>query len=337
MTAPSILSPRDEDQAGLDPVGGMNKHTNGMEFYGTSSNFALLSQLISKARSRLSSHSTGGLRSHTGTYNNERPAGRSNGTQDESLPATSGLLENEPYTGTRNVLKDRRISLVNLLFDEDSAMPDSEVQDVTQTNGTKTPVVRAQQHKPSNGNQPSRAVSLDPNLQGHRPGHSEANALSSPAEHGHGSTTSGISNVLSDTRWVELQIEKEYIRIFFDNLHYIHPFLSQTAFIAQCERDVWNHTIHQNLRKQKLHFFALYNTVVAVGALTAGTDLVEGFRSSLAKQHPRRHSKQETRIPTSVDLSKVYFASAKKSLGDYFEVCSLEGVQALILMVSMYL
>ena len=319
-------------------MGGMNKHTNGMEFYGTSSNFALLSQLISKARSRLSSHSAGDSRLRIGAFNNRESTDRWLKRPEELLPTTSEVLENEPYTGTRKVLKENRISLVNLLFDEDSAIPDSEIQDSAQSHGMKTPVARAKPHSQGDGTRPSREMVVRPHLQDvNQSGRSQTNNLSATAELGNVVSNPGIANVLSDTRWVELQLEKEYIRIFFDNLHYIHPFLSQTAFIAQCERDVWNQMGHQDLRKQKLHFFALYNTVIAVGALTAGTDLVESFRSSLVKQHPRRDPKQETPTPTSVDLSKIYFARAKKSLGDYFEVCSLEGVQALVLMVSMHL
>lgn len=244
------------------------------------------------------------------------------------------MLENEPYTGTRKVLKENRISLVNLLFDEDSAIPDSEIQDSAQSHGMKTLVAHVNLHSQGDGTRSSRETLLHHHLQDlNQSGRSQTNNLSATPEFGNAVLNPGIASALSDTRWVELQLEKEYMRIFFDNLHYIHPFLSQTAFIAQCERDVWNQMGHQDLRKQKSHFFALYNTVIAVGALTAGTDLVESFRSSLVKQNPRRDQKQETPTPTSVDLSKIYFARAKKSLGDYFEVCSLEGVQALVLMV----
>lgn len=315
----------------------MNKHTKGMEFYGTSSNFALLSQLISKARSRLSSHSARDSHLRFGAYNSREPAGRWPRRQEELLPTTSEVLENEAYTGTRKVLKEKRISLVDLLFDEDSAIPDSETQDAAQSPGMKTPAARANPYNQGDGTRHSREMLVRPQLQDlNQVGRFQTNDLSTKAVLGNGVSNPDIANSLADTRWVELQLEKEYIRIFFDNLHYIHPFLSQTAFIAQCERDVWNHVGHQHLWKQKSHFFALYNTVIAVGALTAGTDLVESFRSSLVKQRPRRDLKQGTLTPTSVDLSKIYFARAKKSLGDYFEVCSLEGVQALILMVSIH-
>lgn len=302
-------------------MGDVNKHTSGTEFYGTSSNFALLSQLLFQARFHAYEKRSG--------QNAASLSSGQLGTQEQPISISSvmqdGRISGEPL----KVLKDNRVSIVNLLFDEDSA-----VQDSAPPSRMKTPIPG--EDRPRESSTINDLVDLTtPRLN-----HSESNdhfhrSNSRPkANHGRGKPSTDAPDSVLESRLVEKFLEKEYVRIFLNNLHYIHPFLSATAFTARCEREIWENMDHHRLQKHQLHFFALYNAVIAVGALTAGTDLLADLRSSLGAKSSYKHVYREGVVPSSVDLSKTYFARAKKSLGDCFEVCSLESVQALILMVS---
>lgn len=328
---PGLLKKPDQAQSGLGSVGGVNKHTSGMEFYGTSSNFALLSQLISKARSRLSAPVSWPPESASSLHTNQDLSSSVRPEQDHASACSAKPSGSEVHDGAPQVLKDTRMSLVNLLFDEELTMPDS-----APNSRAKTPV--ATEREPGNDS-PSREQ--DENSTQSQPGPprhhdwSQSNRSSSCARVETDALDAYTTQSLPDVGWVETCLEKEYMRTFFDNLHYIHPFLSQAAFTSLCERNVWNEPNSRPLRKERMHFLALYNAVIAVGALTAGTDALESLRASLSTPLSQHSSLQASKPPSSVQLSKVYFARAKKFLGDYFEVCSLESVQALILMVRM--
>ena len=306
----------------------MNKHTSGTEFYGTSSNFALLSQLLSKARSRLSILSYGNRSViPNGQTNNDGSNSRTS-RKEQMISSSSAMQSGTTNDETRKVLKDK-LSIVNLLFDEDSA-----VQDSAPPSRAKTPSPRESEDRDNSTIQHSVSATKtlqNSDLEPNNHFHPDVSPLG--AEQGHGKSSASLKNEIVECRLVENLLEKEYMRIFFDNLHYIHPFLSPTVFALRCERDVWEKVDHHRLQKHQLHFFALYNAVIAVGALTAGTDLLTNLRCRLGTERAHKRVNHEWVVPSSVDLSKIYFRRAKKFLGDYFEVCSLESVQALILMV----
>lgn len=279
-------SSRTEGRADLDPVGDVNKYTSGMEFYGTSSNVALLSQLISHARSRVSDppdECGNGPNSHSGTesFSALNVGGRI--PSSSSRPSVVGT-NNEK----RKILEESRVSIVELLFDEHSEALNS-----------------------GPGSRPTT-----PNGSGHKD-----------------STQKSLRDM--EINPVENLLEREYMNVFFNNLYYIHPILSRADFTARCEREIWSKGALHVLPGRQMHFWALYKTIVAVGSLTAGTDLFENLRrqTRLIKSHRHSANRQKKLVPTSIDLSRVYFRQARRLLGDVFEVCSLESAQALILMV----
>lgn len=315
----------EDSLTGLAPVEGTNEYTKGKEFYGTSSNLSLLNQLINKARSRMSlgSPTTHYARSKSDSQKCQLPG------QEEFTARTSDAIDGVDQR--ENLLNDSRISLVNLLSADDIPIRESGV-----TSGATTPVASIHVSSVEDLNK----MPTQPSLQLQSPDTDVASRIRSTdhtelASSAQSDSHDSAATSLARAHWIELQLEKEYIRIFFDNLHYIHPFLSHTAFIARCERDLWNGKSLQNARRQASHFLALYNAVTAVGAITAGRDALDTLRSTLGRRPSSQDSRAEPSVPTSIDLSKIYFARAKKALGDYFEICSLEGVQTLVLM-SLY-
>jgi hypothetical protein len=111
--------------------------------------------------------------------------------------------------------------------------------------------------------------------------------------------------------------------------------LDGTEFVLQCEAEVWSWDANAKKSAQRRHFMALFNIVVAVGALVAGREVAEEFSQEIVAIEQSKHqtsvSPQQTSLRT---LSRSYFQEARASLGDVFEVCSLESAQTLLLMVS---
>jgi hypothetical protein len=133
---------------------------------------------------------------------------------------------------------------------------------------------------------------------------------------------------------VQQRLEREYVRQFMDNLHHLHPMLDPIAFTTKCEDQIWNVKASSERNKGQRHFFALYNIVVAVGALVSGPGLAQAFgqdiqlcmKQSVQGQSPNLSS-------SSQELSKTYFRKSRALLRNVFEVCSLESAQTLLLMV----
>lgn len=131
-----------------------------------------------------------------------------------------------------------------------------------------------------------------------------------------------------------MPLEREYVNLYFYNLHCIHPFLSSEAFKLRCEKEIWATSALKRLRRNQMHFLALYNAVLAVGALTAPTGLLHGARAELEIRSEEDRRNGPKHVPSSIRLSKLYFQRARRLLGDVFEICSLEGTQTLLLLVS---
>jgi hypothetical protein len=103
------------------------------------------------------------------------------------------------------------------------------------------------------------------------------------------------------------------------------------SFTARCEDEIWSRNPTSEPDKDGRHFLALYNIVIAVGALVAGSEkmLVSDHQSGSIGQQPvdaRQHPSPQT-------LSRRYFRKSKALLGDVFDACSLESAQTLFLMV----
>lgn len=170
-------------------------------------------------------------------------------------------------------------------------------------------------------------------------GESSENGGLSSLQQGHG-VASPASSIVSNYPAPNHEVEKECIQLFFANLHLIYYFLDKNSFMESCERLIWS----PDLNKSKTRgphclskFSALYNAVVAVGAITAGDDAVaapkvQSFLEARSKQQSERSAGKKAVYPP-LELAQIYFAKAKALLGDLFEVCSLESTQTLFLMV----
>lgn len=203
-----------------------------------------------------------------------------------------------------------------------------------------------------------RVISSGTHSPGDRAGPSES-VLGAPAEQfppSQGNTHPNVSNQLSTLppgahgreqsrpnkddlatlRSSEIWLEKEYVRCFLHNLHYLHPMLDATEFTARCDKDVWASNVPHEKSKNRRHFFALYNIVVAVGSLIAGTEVAQELSRELAIFAKHRLAQNNpVQSVSSQTLSKYYFRKSRALLGDVFEVCSLESAQTLLLM-SLY-
>lgn len=128
-------------------------------------------------------------------------------------------------------------------------------------------------------------------------------------------------------------IERECIRLYFLNLHIIHPILNQADFISRCESEVWSRKPNPELGQNV--FLALFNAVLAIGAINAGEDAAFMRDTTTVRQAERFAGGPNHTAPTypPLKLAKLFFERAKTNLGDVFEACSLESVQTLFLMV----
>lgn len=179
----------------------------------------------------------------------------------------------------------------------------------------------------SNQSQPAATDSTPPG--GPRPGHSPS---------ARGANTTGGSSALVE---FEIQIHRECIRLYFENLHCVHPILDQESFLEKCERDIWH---RKNLTaksptsaqgKVSRGFLALFNIVLAIGAITAGeTSLLNWDRTlSFVECNGGEASFDNPPPYTPTRVARLYFERAKVLTGDLFESSSFEIAQTLFLMV----
>jgi len=248
-----------------DVIGDVNQRTQGTEFYGTSSNYVLLNQLFSHAR----------LHGHA---------------RHDSTSASSAAVA--PASDQNQNTPNNRISLVNLLANEDDLLPPS------------------REKSPSN-NYPSTAW---PSI---------SNALSGVAD-----TSPAVQQQVAESH-----LEKALVRSFMHNLHYLHPMIDSNIFYARYNDLVTGSSNPPERSPHLRHFFALYNIVVAVGALVASVDLSEEYAREIAVVLQSKKDLQELAKAPLQRLSRLYFRKSRSLLGDVFEACSLESAQALLLMV----
>ncbi|THX43888.1 hypothetical protein D6D11_07995 [Aureobasidium pullulans] len=263
----SVRSDETMTPGNRDVIGDVNQRTQGTEFYGTSSNYVLLNQLFSHAR----------LHSHA---------------RHDSTSASSAAVA--PASDQNQNTPNNRISLVNLLANEDDLLPPS------------------REKSPSN-NYPSTAW---PSI---------SNALSGVAD-----TSPAVQQQIAEKR-----LEKALIRSFMHNLHYLHPMIDSNIFYARYNELVTESSNPPERSPHLRHFFALYNIVVAVGALVASVDLSEEYAREITVVLQSKKDLQELAKAPLQRLSRLYFRKSRSLLGDVFEACSLESAQALLLM-SLY-
>ncbi|KAF4447809.1 Activator of stress proteins 1 [Fusarium austroafricanum] len=133
------------------------------------------------------------------------------------------------------------------------------------------------------------------------------------------------------------RLEREYVRQFFNNIHHLHPMLDPVPFTARCEALIWISFSSPETNKSQRHFFALYNIVIAVGAIVAGSCITQDLERDIITVYMKQTGQSQEFNPSqlSQELSKIYFRKSRMLLGDIFEVCSLESTQTLFLM-SLY-
>jgi hypothetical protein len=316
-------------------VGDVNERTQGTEFYGTSSNFVLLNQLFAFARQHHPSRHAGsnGHKTTPSLF----PA--SVGDHDEYPTPHGNHLstsdEHDARPGLATLSQDR-VSIINLLSNEEVLSPAS---------GRKTPlrVTSDRQVNPGDSGVTSgRALNGVPASTVRES--SMAAPHSTQDEHtanlaAHASTVTGQSHqdtTTSSTEIANRRLEQVYIHSFLDNLHHLHPMLDPVLFEEQCERHVWG--THTSIERHKCsrHFFALYNIVVAVGALVAGTTVVKNLGRDMQLCVAQSAQTENWKpVVSSQAISRIYFRKSKDLLGDASEVCSLESAQTLLLMVTL--
>ncbi|KAK3177363.1 hypothetical protein K4F52_009832 [Lecanicillium sp. MT-2017a] len=157
----------------------------------------------------------------------------------------------------------------------------------------------------------------------------------SPSSHPEHAVLGETNHADSRTPVPKTRLEREYVRIYLSGLHYIHPMIDPTAFVERCEDMIWTAKPPPEANKRQRHFFALYNIVVAVGALVAGSSITEDYEKDIHEGLKHLEQNRGGSLPLSSQvLSRTYFRKSRALLGDVFEVCSLESAQTLLLMVS---
>lgn len=322
-----------ENQQESEPLRDVNEHTKGREYYGRSSNFALLGQLFAHARSKLSAggNSVPCQQSQllTTAATSEVPMGNSG--LDPYRP------EGESQTNGKSPLGTDRLSIVNLLYDDETSVsePNSKLLVATHKEKARPDTSAAVRSHLQDRDTDSYEFAITDDLPTARLANkTERVATDHPYRRGTFPTNQASDN-FGRSR-TELAIEKEYLRLFFTNLYYIHPFLSQTQFEARCETTIWSRWPLTEIARGDLHFVALYNAILAVGSLTGSQDTFMGHKKQLDHDIGASHSDMSS-AASSIQLSRIFLDRSKRFLGDCFEVCSLESAQTLILMVSHHL
>lgn len=133
---------------------------------------------------------------------------------------------------------------------------------------------------------------------------------------------------------VEIGLQKECVRLYFQSIHCIHPFLDQPSFIQRCHQEVWDIQVSTTPRRGH-GFLALFYIVLALGAITAGdaSSLVWSENVEfLNRADPRGANKTSSYVP--IRIARMYSDKAQSYLGNVFEISSMDLTKALFLMVS---
>jgi hypothetical protein len=250
----------------------------------------------------------------------------------------SGLDPNraagEIQTTSKGPLGADRLSIVNLLYDDETSVsePNSKLLVVTHKEKARPDTCASvRRHSQDKDTEPSEFATTGDFHTARLANKTERVAPAHPYRRGTFPTNQASDNYGRSR--TELAIEKEYLRLFFTNLYYIHPFLSQTQFEARCETTIWSRWPLTEIARGDLHFVALYNVILAVGSLIGSQDTFIGYKKQLEHDLGTSHSDIST-ATSSIQLSRIFLDRSKRLLGDCFEVCSLESAQTLMLMVS---
>jgi hypothetical protein len=306
----------------------VNHQTSGTEFYGPSSNFVSLNKLLSKARQLIATTPTvTDLPDCHPVSSGVLPASSANSPQPATVRSHSTTVHTPRVTHNIASIDPSQtpLSVVNLLCDETASLPDPRPASPVTVAG------RAQKQPSTAPVTPATIQTTSPHgINGYQqPDTPDNQPMSNPAQ----TTAQNSSDCFFGN---PMSLEIEYVNLYFHNLHNILPFLDPYIFKARCEREIWATSALKRLRRNQMHFLALYNAVLAVGALTAPTDALESSRTELGAPWEEGHPHGQKVAPSSIRLSKLYFQRARRLLGDVFETCSLEGSQTLLLLVCLF-
>ncbi|KAK2055470.1 hypothetical protein LY76DRAFT_578089 [Colletotrichum caudatum] len=135
-------------------------------------------------------------------------------------------------------------------------------------------------------------------------------------------------------------IERECARLYFQNLHNIHPILDQAAFLRRCEDEVWLRPLPLrpdilvcSQMRREARFLALYNVVIAIGAITAGETslLMEDHTREFLDRTGQQPGEDDSLYPP-IRLARRFFERSRLHMEDICESSSLETAQTLFLM-----
>ena len=327
-----VFAPQSLPVGNADVVDDVNHQTHGTEFYGTSSNFVLLNQFFAYAQHHLPPGHARSSNHNDTSYLSPAScrASEPSSLQDHNSPWTFGRTSQASGIPARSP-----VSIVNLLSNDETLEPPSR---------SKTPlnVTENQAGGPRN-------LFLAPSCTRNGTRLDSTQYDTSPSSYQQGPGGDSASNPRLSThlateekpvpesslQGAKKRLEREYVRLFLSNLHHIHPMLDPIAFTARCEEEIWDANIPLEKSKNLRHFFALYNVVIAVGALVSGSSISQSFERDINLCMKQPNHGQNSSLPLSSQmLSKKYFRKSRALLGDFFEVCSLESAQTLLLMVG---
>ncbi|KAL2814954.1 fungal-specific transcription factor domain-containing protein [Aspergillus granulosus] len=218
------------DSASRDGLSGVNVHTKGTEFYGTSSNFAFLQNLYARARSHMATNTSRGTEDAALllTTNSVRDNSNANSSATTYLPP--GLTAGADPRRDNAPSNKSQLSIVNLLYN-----PNYPTQ--------SPPQLAAEDNAYQARTNPKN---LSPDL---------------------GSSPLSIINEMPPKARIE--VEKIFISSYFSNKHYIHPMLSKHSFMQRCEGQAFVPSNRTSFCNGLSRFSGLYFAVVALGAINA--------------------------------------------------------------------
>jgi hypothetical protein len=112
LTTENLESVSTGHQQEIEPLRDVNEHTTGREYYGRTSNFALLGQLFAHARSNVSMEENT-LSHRSPSHCHKSISGKSDQTQSPAI---------DSHTSMRSPLGTDRLSIVNLLYDDETSV-----------------------------------------------------------------------------------------------------------------------------------------------------------------------------------------------------------------------
>ncbi|EAU38418.1 predicted protein [Aspergillus terreus NIH2624] len=282
------------DSASREGLSGVNIHTNGTEFYGTSSNLAFLGSLYARARGQAENRNPTVPDNISGLA----PTGGAS-LMLASAPSEKDLLQSPHSTSDRNdapkAASKAQLSIVNLLYN------------------------------------PTYASHSPPRVHGRSDNDNQKGPRQNDGRSFVSTDDAMISLVQGLSEEAQLEIEKMFISSYFSNKHYIHPMISKSSFMQRCEQEAFVFANRPAFCQGSSKFAGLYFAVVALGAINASpneTALLDHY-CSLSSDPGKRGLADK---PSALDFADFFFGIAKQALGDLFESSSLESAQTLLLL-----